>query len=226
MTSHPANIYLHQVSSRNTRKMCEICSKLTKTHNWRHSNVFIVNFEHISHLMFYCFCRWVETDKYMVCRFGTHLLRCFLPLLSILCDIFSANIKICLHFISANKKMFATYFVLTLRIVWTVFFCWHQQFFAMCFLLARRFVCTIFSASIKKCLYYYTFCQHQELVELYILPTLTITWTLLSTFPQFLCSLESQNKILCFIHNVHQASGYLICHISSMYKPWSNLRMH
>ena len=47
-------IYLLKVNNRNTRTMCEICSKLTiKTPEWRHwclSGVFIVNFEHISHL--------------------------------------------------------------------------------------------------------------------------------------------------------------------------------
>ena len=47
----PANIYLFEVNNRNTRKMCEICSKLTiKTPERRPSGVFIVNFEHISHL--------------------------------------------------------------------------------------------------------------------------------------------------------------------------------
>ena len=43
-----------KVNNRNTEKMCEICSELTiKTSEWRHwrrSGVFIVNFEHISHL--------------------------------------------------------------------------------------------------------------------------------------------------------------------------------
>ena len=43
---HPAGIYLLKVNNRNTRTRCEICSKLTiKT------GVFIVNFEHISHLV-------------------------------------------------------------------------------------------------------------------------------------------------------------------------------
>ena len=37
----PANIYLFKVNNKNTRKMCEICSKLTiKTPEWRR------NFEH------------------------------------------------------------------------------------------------------------------------------------------------------------------------------------
>ena len=44
--SDPANIYLFKVDNRNTRKKCEICSKLTiKT-----PGDFIVNFEYISQL--------------------------------------------------------------------------------------------------------------------------------------------------------------------------------
>ena len=49
-----ANIYLFQVYNRNTRKRCEIYSKLTiKTPerlHLRRSGVFIDNFEHILHL--------------------------------------------------------------------------------------------------------------------------------------------------------------------------------
>ena len=42
----PVGIYLFKVNNRNTRTRCEICSEL------RHQNdVFIVNFEHISHLV-------------------------------------------------------------------------------------------------------------------------------------------------------------------------------
>ena len=52
---NPAGIYLVKVNNRNTRARCEICSKLTiKTPErcqWRRSGVFIVNFEHISHLV-------------------------------------------------------------------------------------------------------------------------------------------------------------------------------
>ena len=51
---HPDNIYLFKFNQRNTRKRCELCSKLTiKTpdrHQWRRSGVFIANFEHIPHL--------------------------------------------------------------------------------------------------------------------------------------------------------------------------------
>ena len=47
----PANIYLVKVNNRNTRKRCEICSKLTiKTPERRQLRVFIGNFEYISHL--------------------------------------------------------------------------------------------------------------------------------------------------------------------------------
>ena len=49
-----AGIYLLKVNNINTRLRCDICSKLTiKTpgrRQWHRSGVFIVNFEHISHL--------------------------------------------------------------------------------------------------------------------------------------------------------------------------------
>ena len=49
----PANIYSLKVKDRNARNWCEICSKLvrkTSRQRQRHGfNVFIVNFEHISH---------------------------------------------------------------------------------------------------------------------------------------------------------------------------------
>ena len=50
-----AGIYLVKVNNRNTRTRCEICSKLTlktsERRQWRHFGFFIVNFEHISHLV-------------------------------------------------------------------------------------------------------------------------------------------------------------------------------
>ena len=53
--SYVSCIYLLKVSNRNTRKKCEICSKLTiKTPEWRQwrpSGVFIIKFEHTSHLV-------------------------------------------------------------------------------------------------------------------------------------------------------------------------------
>ena len=55
MQEYPAGIYLFKVNNRNTRTRCEICSKLTintpERRQWRRSGVFIVNFEHISHLV-------------------------------------------------------------------------------------------------------------------------------------------------------------------------------
>ena len=53
--TYPAGIYLLKANNRNTRTRCEICSKLTintpERRHWRRSGVFIVNFEHISHLV-------------------------------------------------------------------------------------------------------------------------------------------------------------------------------
>ena len=50
----PANIYLFKFNNRNTRKRCQKCSKLKiktpERRHWNRSGVFIVNFEHISHL--------------------------------------------------------------------------------------------------------------------------------------------------------------------------------
>ena len=50
----PANIYLLNVDDRRTRKMFGICSKLTiitpEQCHWRRFSVFIVNYEHNSHL--------------------------------------------------------------------------------------------------------------------------------------------------------------------------------
>ena len=57
-SEYPAGNFMFKVNKRNTRTRCEIFSKLTmKTtefRHWRHqrrSGVFIVNFEHISHLV-------------------------------------------------------------------------------------------------------------------------------------------------------------------------------
>ena len=52
--SNPAGNYMFKVNNRNTRARCEICSKLAiktpERRQCRRSGVFIVNFEHISHL--------------------------------------------------------------------------------------------------------------------------------------------------------------------------------
>ena len=51
----PAGIYLLKVNNRNTRERCEICSKLLikipERRHWRRSGIFIINFEHIPHLV-------------------------------------------------------------------------------------------------------------------------------------------------------------------------------
>ena len=53
--SCPAGIHQLKVSYRNTRTRCEIYSKLTikipERRQWRRSGIFIVNFEHILHLV-------------------------------------------------------------------------------------------------------------------------------------------------------------------------------
>ena len=55
VSNTPAGIYLLKVNNRNTRTRCEISSELTKKtperRHWRRSGAFIVNFEHISHLV-------------------------------------------------------------------------------------------------------------------------------------------------------------------------------
>ena len=52
--THPAGIYLLKVNDRNSRTRCKICSNLTikipERRQWYRSGIFIVNFEHISHL--------------------------------------------------------------------------------------------------------------------------------------------------------------------------------
>ena len=55
MLANTAGNYMFKVNNRNTRTRCEICSKLTmripEQRHWRPSAIFIVNFEHISHLV-------------------------------------------------------------------------------------------------------------------------------------------------------------------------------
>ena len=50
----PVQSYLLKINSKSTRTIYEICSKLTintpERSQWRRSSIFIVNFEHISHL--------------------------------------------------------------------------------------------------------------------------------------------------------------------------------
>ena len=65
-----ANIYLFKVNSRNTRKIYEICLKLTKNTIESCSGVFIVNFKHISHFIV-CFYCWIWITK---CLSESHFL--------------------------------------------------------------------------------------------------------------------------------------------------------
>ena len=48
---YPVGIYLLKINNRNTSARCEICSKLTIKIPGRRSGIFIVKFEHISHLV-------------------------------------------------------------------------------------------------------------------------------------------------------------------------------
>ena len=51
----PTGNYMFKVNNRNTRTRCGMCSNLTiktpERRQWHRSVVFIVNFEHISHLV-------------------------------------------------------------------------------------------------------------------------------------------------------------------------------
>ena len=55
MNSFPASNYKYKVNNRNTRVRCKTCSKLTlktpERRQWLCSGVFVVKFEHISHLV-------------------------------------------------------------------------------------------------------------------------------------------------------------------------------
>ena len=66
---YPANIFLHTVNYRNTRKRCEICSKLTiktsEQRHWRRSGVFLLTLN-IFYAFFCRFCCWLWTIKYWV----------------------------------------------------------------------------------------------------------------------------------------------------------------
>ena len=52
-SSYPAGIYLLKINNKNIRTRYKRCSKLTiktpERRNWRHSGLFIANFEHILH---------------------------------------------------------------------------------------------------------------------------------------------------------------------------------
>ena len=85
---------LAQSTYKNTRRRCEICSKLTNKNTWRQccrSGVFIVNFEHILHLFLYLFL-----NRHVVAFYKTSVLRkvCILPYLYKQCWCWSFKIKL------------------------------------------------------------------------------------------------------------------------------------
>ena len=63
LVDFPAEIYLLKFNNKNTRTRCEICSKLTikipERRHRRRSGIFIVNFEHVSHLILVFIAGWV-----------------------------------------------------------------------------------------------------------------------------------------------------------------------
>ena len=69
---YPAGNYMFKVNNRNTRRRCEICSKLTikvsERRQSRCSGVFIVNFKHISHLVL-VFLLLIDFHMKISCRF-------------------------------------------------------------------------------------------------------------------------------------------------------------
>ena len=73
----PVSIYRLKVNNRDTRTRCEICSKLTlktpERRYWRRSGVFIVNFEHISHLVL-VFLLFEQVNSHWVVLFLFYLL--------------------------------------------------------------------------------------------------------------------------------------------------------
>ena len=69
---------LPEVNNRNTRKRCKMCSMLTleilEKHHWSRYGVFIVNFEHISHIFLVLFCSlWA-----VKCFLGCSMVKCIL----------------------------------------------------------------------------------------------------------------------------------------------------
>ena len=70
--SSPARIYLFKVNNRNTRKIYEICSKLTintlEQRHWQRSGVLLSTLNRF-HTLFWCFHWWLRTSK---CRLGVY----------------------------------------------------------------------------------------------------------------------------------------------------------
>ena len=67
--SFPVCNYMFKVNIRNTRTRCEICSKLTiktpEQRHWHRSGIFIVNFEHISHLFLVFIFNFEQVNAYV-----------------------------------------------------------------------------------------------------------------------------------------------------------------
>ena len=92
MICNPAGNYMFKVNNRNTRTRCEIYSKWTiktqERRHWHRSGVFIVNFEHISHLalafLFLTLSREMTTGKkqfHVLLKFWEDLIKIFVHLI-------------------------------------------------------------------------------------------------------------------------------------------------
>ena len=111
----PAKIYLFKVNNRNTKKRCEISSKLIiktpERRQWGHCGVLIFNFEHISHL-FLVFLLLTLTGLGL-----TTLLKLLPPLFSAFCC--SLAIAVYRHATFSGK--FRTFGIANIQL-WIVFF--------------------------------------------------------------------------------------------------------
>ena len=71
-----ADIYLFKITNQNTRKRCEICSKLTikapEQLHWLRSGVFIVLTWNTFETVFYCFYCWLWTYISLLGKAPTH----------------------------------------------------------------------------------------------------------------------------------------------------------
>ena len=71
MKTLPAGIYMFKVNDGNTRKLCEIGSKLRiktpEQRHWCHSGIFMLNLNRF-HTFFWCFHRWLWTSKFQIGR--------------------------------------------------------------------------------------------------------------------------------------------------------------
>ena len=98
----PVGIYLFKVYNRNTGTRCKICSKLTiktaERRQWRLSDVFIVNCEHISHLVLVFLL--LTLSKQMPTGVSTHSLKA------------GSNLNIDEAYNSLNYDLVATYSLL------------------------------------------------------------------------------------------------------------------